>query len=162
MISDLLRYTDLPLPEKRYLPGEGLHPHRDPNGFRLPKFSKTDKKFSEFTWQDSKQYLYAIDLFNNRYWWECHEVLEDLWVELNRSGSGGIFLQGIIQVAAGLLKESRCRHQPAVRLIEKGVSKLETQAGVFLGINIEKFVNSIQDYVSGKTKTVPLVKLEGL
>ena len=24
-------------------------------------------------------YLYAIDLYNYAYWWECHEVLEGLW-----------------------------------------------------------------------------------
>jgi hypothetical protein len=61
-----------------------------------------------------------------------------------------------------LLKESQGRHQPARRLAAKGISKLESQSGLFLGIEVETFVKSVQDYLSGKRLTAPLIKLKGM
>ena len=40
----------------------------------------------------------AIDLFNHQQFFECHEVLEDLWRPLPE-GSEKLFLQGLIQIA---------------------------------------------------------------
>jgi hypothetical protein len=43
---------------------------------------------------------YAVALFNKRYFWETHEVLEDLWMD--EYGPIRPFLQGFIQAAAAM------------------------------------------------------------
>lgn len=47
-----------------------------------------------------RDFVYAISLFNRRYYWETHEVLEDLWMD--ETGRKRTFYQGIIQAAASL------------------------------------------------------------
>lgn len=43
---------------------------------------------------------YAVALFNKGYYWETHEVLEDVWMD--EYGPTRSFLQGFIQAAAAL------------------------------------------------------------
>ena len=50
-------------------------------------------------------YLYAIDLYNYAYWWECHEVLEGLW-RAGQTTKQGNFFRALIQLAAANLKRS--------------------------------------------------------
>lgn len=73
------RYTERPLPAYRHVPGKTPHPTRDPGGhsFGKPALSLPDLNHED--WRKSEEYLYSIDLFNEEYWWECHEVLEGLW-----------------------------------------------------------------------------------
>lgn len=51
--------------------------------------------------EDSRAFQTAVDLFNRQAFFECHEVLEDLWRPL-APGPDKAFLQGLIQVAVGL------------------------------------------------------------
>jgi hypothetical protein len=47
-------------------------------------------------------YVHGVDLFNHDFWWEAHEAWEGLWSRAE--GSQRLFLQGLIQLAAALLK----------------------------------------------------------
>lgn len=46
------------------------------HSFGKPALSLPDLNHED--WRKSEEYLYSIDLFNGEYWWECHEVLEEL------------------------------------------------------------------------------------
>ncbi len=54
--------------------------------------------------RNNEDYLYAIDLVNEGYYWECHAYLESLWNEHGRTDQFATLFKAIIKIAAGLLK----------------------------------------------------------
>ncbi|MEE9234589.1 MAG: DUF309 domain-containing protein [Candidatus Acidoferrales bacterium] len=66
----------------------------------------------------------GIDCFNRRKFFECHEVLEEIWLQEPETEKP--FYQGLIQVAAGfhqLLEKKNPRG--AASLLRRGMKKLE-------------------------------------
>ena len=104
-ITVIHRYTKFALPAWRYIPKYDLHPNKNAHLEHIPNLPKNDLTFFAENWQKSDCYLYAIDLFNHQYYWEVHEVLEKLWLEVGKKSPEGIFLQGVIQLAVALLKK---------------------------------------------------------
>ena len=74
----------------------------------------------------------------------------------------GIFLQGLIQISAALLKESQSLHKQALSLAAKGFARLRTKSGLFLGLEIEPFLEETEAFLSGKKSSPPLILLVGL
>lgn len=76
----------------------------------------------------------GIQLFNSQKFFECHEVLETLW--LKAQGDEKVFLQGIIQVAAAFHHFSRGNPAGTQSLLEEGCNKLgrfgDTRSGLDL------------------------------
>lgn len=155
----IIRYTDFPFPARRYLPGEDIHPSKQPSGDHMPKCAFSSTAFGVQTWRDSDRYLYAIDLFNAGYWWEAHEILEDIWREVGPKTPIGLFIQGLIQVAASLIKKTQAFHRGAHRLSEKGLPKILVQSGVFLGIDVREFSQDIVLFLAGTKSTPPVIIL---
>lgn len=90
------RYTDIAFPPYRYVPR--LHPHPLSVEGYLSQHRPKYKNFGE-------QFCYGVDLHNQLYFWEAHEVWEELWKdatfgekEKNRELSR--FLQACIVLSA--------------------------------------------------------------
>ncbi len=97
------RYTDLPLPPYRFVPGTG-QPHPMRNGGYMSKMPWVFEAVRPpKRWYEQQSYLYGVDLFNHAYWWEAHEAWEEVW-HLTRDPIQHEFFHGLIQLAAGLLK----------------------------------------------------------
>ena len=64
----------------------------------------------------------GIALFNRGRFFDCHEVLEELWLE--SSGDRKKFLQGLIQLAVALHHLRNGNRVGAERLLAAGVEKL--------------------------------------
>ena len=64
----------------------------------------------------------GIRLFNGEQFFECHEVLEEAWLEA--TGPQKIFLQGLIQVAVSLYHLRQENFVGARRLLTAGLEKL--------------------------------------
>ncbi len=156
------RYTTISFPDRKYIPGQGIHPKKDPKGSHIPEIPSDTTKFDTDTWRISQQYLYAIDLFNFGYWWEAHEVLEDLWIQTGRTTLIAKFIQGIIQISAAFLKDSQSVPRGASRLAAKGLSKLRLRSGIFLGLNVEEFGEKVVRYLAGECSSPPQIILSGL
>ena len=107
------RYTSVPFPAYRFIPGRAPHPTRDPDGHSYNKQPVQLTAFKPKNWQSCNEYLYGIDLFNYEYWWEAHEALETVWVAAGRHTGRGLFIQGLIQVAAAHLKWLQGYHDTA-------------------------------------------------
>ena len=90
--------------------------------------------------QDDPRFLKGIDEFNHGLFFECHETLEEIWLE--EHGEERTFYQGIIQIAAGYFKLEQGVPAGAIKLWHTGLEKLEPYAPVYLGINVEPFVQS--------------------
>ena len=159
---NLERYTNISFPDRKYIPGQGIHPKKHPNGSHIPDLPAEMKLFDADTWRISQRYLYGIDLFNFGYWWEAHEVLEELWIQTGRSTLTAKFIQGIIQISAALLKNSQIVQQRSSQLAGKGLSKLRLQSGIFLGLNVEEFAEKVEKYFAKESSSLPQIILFGL
>ncbi len=86
----------------------------------------------------------GVQLFNERRFWEAHEVWEGIWKE--RSEESRIFFQGIIQAAAGYhLLVERPRVSGAIKNLTKALKKLDLFPVSFLGLDVEGLRNAIRD-----------------
>ena len=152
------RYSNIDLPEFRYIPGHKLKQKSPVKGAHLPELPPP-VSLSAKSWQDSAHYLYAIDLFNYGYWWEAHEVLEVLWVIAKRETPTGIFIQGLIKISAAFLKESQALHEAALSLSAKGLSRLHSKSGLFMGLYVAPFLGEVEAFLSGQRLSPPLIVL---
>ena len=93
--------------------------------------------------QDDPRFLKGVDEFNQGLFFECHETLEEIWLEEN--GEERRFYQGIIQIAAGYFKLQQGVPAGAIKLWHSGLEKLEPYRPVYLGINVDAFANSVKE-----------------
>jgi predicted metal-dependent hydrolase len=75
----------------------------------------------------------AIRLFNDRYFFEAHEVLEEVWRQ--EHGEPRLFLQGLIQVCAGYHHFQNGNLVGAITLLQRGADKMRRYPPQYLGID---------------------------
>ncbi len=85
----------------------------------------------------------GIALFNARKFWEAHEAWEEAWLTLE--GDEKLFVQGLIQVAAGYYKAT-VQDQPrgCVKLLTAALEKLTPLPKNFLGVETERFLPEVR------------------
>ncbi len=153
------RYTDRPFPSYRFVPGESPHPTRDKDGHSYNKLPVPLAPFDPRDWYKCEEYLYGIDLFNHGYWWEAHEALEAVWVAAGRRTRTGLFIQGLIQIAAAHLKRLQGRHSVATRMAAEGLDKMKQIKGIFLGIDVVAFRHAVNSYFSSDNEKPIIIEL---
>jgi hypothetical protein len=75
----------------------------------------------------------GIRLFNERYFFEAHEVLEDAWHK--ERGEPRLFLQGLIQICAAYHHLQNGNVAGAITLLERGGAKVRGYPSGYLGID---------------------------
>ncbi len=145
------RYSPRPFPAYRYVPGVHPHPIRDPAGHSFdpqPRLNRHSPWRIE-VWRTLDDWLYGVDLFNHHYFWEAHEAWEALWAAVERTSPPALLLQGLIQIAAALLK-THLRTVAGVRVLSsEGLDKLRGVASVtprFMGLDLAEVVAAFQRY----------------
>lgn len=153
-------YSNKSVPDYRHLPFKTPHPYMDEGGHsygqELPKVSG----FNEQNWQDCEIYLYSIDLFNQGYWWEAHELLKQVCYDVGRESAIGSFLESLIQIAAGELKHFMQEEQGAEALLERGLGGLASEQKVFLGIEVAAFAADVKACFAAEEPIFPRIKLQ--
>ncbi len=142
------RYTTRPLPAYRHLQGRTPHPTRDPAGHSFGGPEPVTPDLNQTPWQHSEEYLYGIDLFNLGFWWECHEILEGLWLAAGRESPAGHALQAVIQCAAAHLKVEAARMSGAGRLLEHSLAHVNWTGPMALGLNLEALLRDTRTYLT--------------
>ena len=84
-----------------------------------------------------EKYLEGIRLFNEEEFFECHDVIEELWAET--LGESKKFLQGLIQAAVALFHFGNENLGGARKLYVASLEKLEPYGDEYMGINLAKF-----------------------
>ncbi len=84
------------------------------------------------------QFQRGIEEFNRGQYFECHDTLEELWMETN--GRDRLFLQGLIQVSVGFYHFFNGNYNGAASQFAKGLEKLDGYRPVHRGIELENFV----------------------
>ena len=91
-------------------------------------------------------YLYLLFLYYFNYkrdYYECHDVLEELWLEEQRNK----FLQGLLQVAVGLYHFKWKNVAGSILLFEAAVEKLEPYPDLMGGINLGRLKAESKAYL---------------
>jgi predicted metal-dependent hydrolase len=89
----------------------------------------------------------GITEFNSWRFYDCHETLEDVWLEVGTKGEEGTlanFYQGIIKVAAGFHHLLRDNHHGAVTLLSDAFRLLETYRPATLGVDVERLLEDVR------------------
>lgn len=156
------RYSTLPFPRYRFVPGLGPHPRRDPRGHSYGTTETPLPRVPTDRWRENEAYRHGIDLYNFAYWWECHEVLEGLWHLTGHTGDEAQFLQGIIQTAAANLRRHLGTPDGARRLGQEAVQRLESVTGPsYMGLTLAPFIQGVRAlHVDRAGDAIPLIRLD--
>ncbi|WP_152394361.1 DUF309 domain-containing protein [Paenibacillus guangzhouensis] len=89
-------------------------------------------------------YIQFLIHFNwNRDYYECHEVMEELWLEEGRHP----LCQGLLQIAVGLYHFENGNVQGSRKLFTAGIEKLVPYPEQILGIHLGRLVREARQYV---------------
>ena len=83
----------------------------------------------------------GIELFNAGEFFQCHEVLEELWNQ--QSEPEKQLTQGILQIAVGYLHLGRNNRIGALKLMRKGLIRLEPFLPQAEGLCLERLVAAV-------------------
>lgn len=87
-------------------------------------------------------YVRGIELFNAREFFECHDVLEELWTET--LGEERLFYQGLIQASVALFHFGNANLGGARKLYYASTKKLTPYAPVYMSLNVERFLKEFE------------------
>ena len=85
----------------------------------------------------------AARLFRDHRFHEVHEVLEDVWRTL--TGDRRVFVQGLIQIAAGFHHLARGRPKSAAALFARGRAKV-ARCGAASGGDVETLLTGLRPW----------------
>ena len=86
-------------------------------------------------------------LFNEGLYWEAHEAWEELWLELEDEPK--LFVQGLIQVAAGYFKATvQLQPRGCVKLLTTALDKLDRAPPDFMGVETRRFLPAVRGTLS--------------
>lgn len=154
------RYSRRLLPTYRFLPGLTPHPRHNPLGHSFGQPESLPRPCEHDHWSHSKDYLYAIDLYNFAYWWEAHEVLEGLWHACGRTTTAGNFFQALIQFAAAHLKRALGNEPAAHNLARYGLLRLKNCPTPYMGLDIEMFAQDVTVWMGNTSRPNVRIRLE--
>lgn len=89
-----------------------------------------------------EQYREGIRLFNEEEFFECHDVLEELWAE--SSGADRKFLQGMIQASIALFHFGNENFGGAKKLYLSSRSYLDRYGEEYMGIRLADFLRDFE------------------
>lgn len=139
-----------PLPPYRYVPGLHPHPVRDPAGHSHAGGARpAAAAWDPAAWRTLGDWLAGVDRFNAFYFWEAHESWEPLWAAQPRASTPARVLQGLIQIAAALLKIHLRSPRGAASLSHAGLTRLATAAVAtpsLLGLDLPDTAAAFQHY----------------
>lgn len=82
----------------------------------------------------------GLHLFNEKEYFECHEVIEELWLETSSEDPHRDLYKGVIQAAAAIYQFDRGILTGARGLYRTSVKYLEEYSPKALGLNVKKLV----------------------
>jgi len=115
-------------------------------GFEVVKFFATISNLGilprAMSEEYPEQYLAAIRLFNEEDFFECHDLLEEIWAETRTDEKK--FYQGLIQAAISLFHFGNENFGGARKLYDSSRKYLEPYLPEYMGIDLRKFMTDHQ------------------
>ena len=102
-----------------------------------------------------ENYLKGIELFNAGSFYECHEVLEEIW--LRAEGTEREFLHALIQAAAALHHDQRGNLKGAEGVFTRAKRNFDSLPRIVMKLDIPGFVCLLEDYLAGTRRSGSIV-----
>lgn len=138
----MMMEPDEAFPPYAFVPGGPWpHPTRTPAGHSfLHKHDPKPEPIDPAHWEDSREYLHGIRLFNGGYYWEAHEAWEGLWHAAGRRGPIADLLKALIKLAAAGVKVRERQSSGVATHAGRAAflfQSIQTEIGpTFLGLNL--------------------------
>ena len=94
------------------------------------------------------RFTHGLELFNKRDFFECHEVIEELWLETKPDPYSDLY-KGVIQAASALHQWKRGYLGGAHRLFLSSVKYLEPYEPAALGLDVAKLLKDMRGCFEG-------------
>lgn len=117
---------DWPLPDHAYLPGRtARHPDGAFDAMRAaaPKITRSEEAAANPAWR------HGLRLFAGGWFWECHEVLEAVWMNAAPNSRERALVQAVIQLANAALKARLGETRAVARLCARARELAAAAAG---------------------------------
>lgn len=87
------------------------------------------------------RFILAVNKFNIQDFFECHEILEDIWFDTRDESRD--FYQGLLHIAVGLHHLSKKNNKGTILQLDKAIAKLALYEKNYNGIDLEKLLKQI-------------------
>lgn len=130
---------EIPLPPHVYIPGKTS---RHPDDWFDSIKASVDPGIPAEKLHMTQAFIAGRVYFEAGYFWECHEVLEAVWMQAPDPGPERDFIQAMIQLANARLKLLMGRPRATLRLCEMVEARMSGYAvdRVILGIRIKVLI----------------------
>ena len=155
---------DRSLPPYRHRLGQTPHPRTHPQGHGYGAAEPVSGPLTHENWRQHEAWLFGVDLFNHRYWWEAHECWEAAW-RVSPDAVTGHFLKGLIQSAAALLKWEQGNDRGRFRLWRRAGEHLrcvDERMPVFMGLDVASFVAQMTSLWGPAAGEIPKLHLRDI
>lgn len=95
---------------------------------------------------DAALFAEGVRLFNQRCFFDAHDVWEELWTETR--GVKKLFFQGLIQVAVAYYHALNANNAGAANLLPRAIEKLQRYAPSCCGIDLEPLLPVLRNHAS--------------
>ncbi|HZR47351.1 MAG TPA: DUF309 domain-containing protein [Candidatus Manganitrophaceae bacterium] len=103
-----------------------------------------------------ERYLHGVDLFNRFYFWEAHEVWEALWKSHPPESDPALFVQGLINLSASLLKLHMGAFPSSQKLWNAAESRLLWfQGDPWMGVSVGRLLQEVHVYLDPAEENFP-------
>jgi len=158
------------LPEKKFPPYAfvpGSHPHPEKAGGHMEgEKVQVSKPLDPQDIYASKDFLFALDLYNFGYYWESHVYLEALWNCSQRKGPVADFLKALIKLcAAGV--NVKTKEESGVKGHAQRAKDLFLELGQnvhdnhFAGFSLLNLISHAEDILENSSQYLKRSKPEG-
>lgn len=90
----------------------------------------------------SKEFFVGVRNFNRGYYWESHEIWEEIWRE--QIGNGKKFIEAFVQLAEAYSFAKVSKINPAIYLFEKSIKRLQEYERVDCNLTLSVIVDEAQ------------------
>jgi predicted metal-dependent hydrolase len=93
------------------------------------------------------EFYKGLDYFNRQFYYECHDVWEEIWGEAK--GKEKVFYQALIMAAVSLYHFGNENLEGALSCYRKALNESRKLPDQFLGLNIGELMAKLGDFYSG-------------
>jgi hypothetical protein len=86
----------------------------------------------------------GLDYFNRQFYYECHDVWEEIWGEAK--GKEKVFYQALIMAAVSLYHFGNENLEGALSCYRKALNEFQKLPDCFLGLNIQDLITQLEEF----------------
>ncbi|MFH1571382.1 MAG: DUF309 domain-containing protein, partial [Gemmatimonadota bacterium] len=135
-------------------PGRTPHPRTNPAGHSYGAAPPAAAPLVRHGWAANQSYLFGVDLYNLDFWWEAHEEWEGLWGLEPRGSTVRRYLQGLIQVAAAMIRWEEGNRRGLEGLAGRGLGYLQEVADScgprYTGLEVTAFAAAVRELLAAE------------